>query len=118
MKIEIDEKVKELSYHIDKAMEFESDDEDEEYQVNKLSKDSVLSFILEQNDNLKNNLISRDDFIKLFNRCVLLLVGNTGCSEDFEILELILDELYNKKLIDKNKYNEIINGSNLGRWLD
>lgn len=118
MKIEIDEKIKELSYQIDKAMEFESDDEDEEYQVNKLSKDSVLSFILEQNDNLKNNLISYDEFIELFNRCILILVGNTGCSEDFEILELILDELYNKNIIDKNKYNEIINGSNLGRWLD
>ncbi|SHO58067.1 hypothetical protein [Vibrio quintilis] len=115
---EIEKKIKELSYHIDKAMIFESDDEDEEYHINKSSKDRVLKFILEQHDNLKNKIISHDEFVELFNRCILILVSNTGCSEDFEILELILDELYTEQLIDKDKYNEIINGSNLGRWLD
>ncbi|RJG42489.1 hypothetical protein [Motilimonas pumila] len=118
MKKDIKEKIKILSHQIDKAMKFESEDEDEEYFANKSSKDCVLNFILEQHENFKKDRVSRIEFTELFDKCILMLINNTGCSEDFEILESILDKLYSEKLIDEETYSEIVNGSNLGRWLD
>ncbi|USH04785.1 hypothetical protein K6Q96_24075 [Grimontia kaedaensis] len=114
----IDEEIKQLSNQIDIAMKFESYDEDEEYEKNKSSKYDVLKFILEKHDELKKKIISNTEFVNLFNKCILILINNTGCSEDFEILEEILDNLYEKNLIDSVKYKEIISKSNLGRWIE
>ncbi|GLS25909.1 hypothetical protein [Marinibactrum halimedae] len=111
------EHLKYLSSNISDAMLFESNDEDEEYQVNKNSKIKVLDFILDEHDKTNDNSISKEQFNIVFLKSLELLQANTGCAEDLEILEDILDVLYDKGLIDKEKYKNIIEGSPCGRWL-
>ncbi|ASA54574.1 hypothetical protein [Vibrio gazogenes] len=118
MNRDIKEQLKILTSKVESAMIFESDDDEEEYKVNKESKEEVFDFILGQYKNFKDELISESDYIFLFEQCMGLLANNTGCAEDMEILESILDRLYDMNIIDQNCYRNIVESSSLGRWLD
>lgn len=46
-----------------------------------------------------------------------VLLDNTGCQEDFEIMEEILRPVIEKKIIDKDLLEKYLQESPLSRWL-
>jgi len=98
-------------------MAFESDDEHEEYIVNKKAKTRILDFILKEKKQLDSKAISLNEFEIILEKSIKVLQENTGCAEDLEILEEILDALCNIKIINSQQYSDIVKGTSSGRWL-
>jgi hypothetical protein len=47
---------------------------------------------------------------------LLLLFDNTGCQEDFEILDEIISPLFEKNILDDKLLEKYCNNSPLSRW--
>ena len=60
--------------------------------------------------------ITENDKYLIKNEALKLLAENTGCVEDCKISEIILEELKNKQIIDKNYIDYYYSHENTGRW--
>jgi hypothetical protein len=52
----------------------------------------------------------------IINESLKLLAENTGCAEDCKISEIILNELEDRQIIDKNNIEYYFSNENTGRW--
>ncbi|WP_163830858.1 hypothetical protein [Spartinivicinus ruber] len=109
--------LKSLKKEVAESTVYLSDDENEQFFRNKNAKYKVLDFILERHSMYLSKKVNIHNFESEFDQAIEILQLNTGCAEDLEILEMILDELYDKKIINDKEYNDIISGTAASRWL-
>jgi predicted house-cleaning noncanonical NTP pyrophosphatase (MazG superfamily) len=99
---EIDKIKKEISrYH---QMSFKSESED--YQFNRALKEKLQQVIID--------FAKDDDIIR---EALLTLAETTGCAEDQQICEQILDNLYAKSYINNGHLDYFYKHLATGRWL-
>ncbi|AOR64125.1 hypothetical protein [Pectobacterium wasabiae] len=82
--------------------------DEDEYLENKKIKSEIVCFICDAHT-CGEQLLVEEAF--------KLLLDNTGCQEDFEILEEILSPVFKKKVIDNELLKEYLKDSPLFRWL-
>ncbi|MEL7631839.1 hypothetical protein AAGW04_23010 [Pectobacterium aroidearum] len=97
-----------LSDELASSYEKEYSSDEEEYFENKRIKSELVDFILDANSHGEMSLV--DSAFKV-------LLDNTGCQEDFEILEEIIRPIIEKKIIDKDLLEKYLQESPLSRWL-
>ncbi|WP_228007960.1 hypothetical protein [Citrobacter sp. BDA59-3] len=81
--------------------------EEDEYLANKEIKAELVDFIIKSNES--------SEFL-LVQDALLLLFDNTGCQEDFEILDEIISPLFEKNILDDKLLEKYCNNSPLSRW--
>jgi hypothetical protein len=97
-----------LSKELDDFYTKEYSSENEEYLENKGIKSRVVDLIIEAKQHDENQLIEK---------ALFLLFDNTGCQEDFEILNEIILPLVDKKIITKELIEKNLGeNSPLSRW--
>ena len=111
------EQLKIISSQVSEAMRFESDDEALEYEINMLSKKKIEAFIFDIAKVKYEDKISNEEYEHLLKNSLHILSSNTGCAEDLEILETILDPLFDKGIIDSERYKNLISSTACNRWL-
>src|SRR5215470_7439862 len=89
-----------------------SNDEDD-YNENLKIKNGIKELIIDINNN--DNIFENEKQL-LKNEILKLLGENTGCVEDCKIAEIILNELVEKNIINKNNVNYYYSNENTGRW--
>ncbi|MCG8711028.1 hypothetical protein JHU04_004369 [Brenneria sp. 4F2] len=97
-----------LSEELVSSYEKEYSSGEEEYFENKRIKSELVGFILDAN--------SRGE-MSFVDSAFEILLENTGCQEDFEILEEILRPVIEKKIIDEDLLEKHLQESPLSRWL-
>ena len=79
-------------------------------------------YLSEEGEYIENNII---DFIvksnelsefSLVQNALLLLFENTGCQEDFEILNEIITPLFENNILDNKSLKKYFGNSPLSRW--
>jgi len=85
-------------------MIFDSDTDD--YNYNKLLKNQLNEVIM----NSRNNII-------IVEKALLVLAKSTGCAEDQEIAEDIMDYLFENKIINTKELNLFYDNLGTNRWL-
>ena len=60
--------------------------------------------------------LSENQKNKRINEVLKLLAENTGCVEDCQIAEKILDDLFNKKIIKQKNIDYYYENENTRRW--
>lgn len=113
----LESKLNSLKLEVIEGTTFLSDNEEEQFIKNKKKKFKLLDFILEVYSMKNKGKLSEVDFNEFFNKSINILKSNTGCAEDLEILEMILDRLYDNGLINSKLYEKIVSDSSVGRWL-
>ncbi|MDC9614742.1 hypothetical protein PSI19_12890 [Xenorhabdus khoisanae] len=97
-----------ISQELDDFYTKEYSSEHEEYLENKAIKSRIVDLIAEAKECDENQLIDK---------AFLLLFDNTGCQEDFEILNEIITPLVDKKIITKELIEKNLGeNSPLARW--
>ncbi|MFK7050544.1 hypothetical protein FLACOL_00238 [Flavobacterium columnare] len=81
------------------------EDNTDDYNENKRIKNKLKDYIL---NNFSDN--------KKVREALYLLANHTGCAEDSEIAEEILDYLFENKIITQNEIDFFYSNSNLKRW--
>lgn len=66
---------------------------------------------------LKDVIIKNKDNKQIVEKALLVLAEVTGCAEDHEIAEEILDDLFGKVIIDKTQLDVYYSNVAAGRWL-
>ncbi|GKV78576.1 hypothetical protein PEC106568_37490 [Pectobacterium carotovorum subsp. carotovorum] len=97
-----------LSDELASSYEKEYSSDEEEYFENKRIKSELVDFIIDANSHGEVSFV--DGAFKI-------LLENTGCQEDFEILEEILRPVIEKKIINKDLLEKYLQESPLSRWL-
>ena len=83
-------------------MTFNNDEED--YIYNKQLKNKLKAVII---NSKSNNVIDK---------ALDVLAESTGCAEDLQIAEDILNELFENKVIDKNQFDTFYKNVGTNRW--
>ncbi len=83
-------------------MTFNNDEED--YIYNKQLKNKLKAVII---NSKSNNVIDK---------ALEVLAESTGCAEDLQIAEDILNELFENKVIDKNQFDTFYKNVGTNRW--
>ncbi|MDE9438000.1 hypothetical protein KKI95_19360 [Xenorhabdus bovienii] len=97
-----------ISKELDDFYTKEYSSENEEYLENKVIKSRIVDLIIKYKECDENQLIDK---------ALFLLFDNTGCQEDFEILNEIISPLFDKKIINKELIeNNLGENSPLARW--
>lgn len=81
--------------------------EEGEYIENKKIKSDIIDFIVKSNELSEFSLVQE---------ALLLLFNNTGCQEDFEILNEIITPLFEKNILDNQLLKKYFDNSPLSRW--
>ncbi len=66
---------------------------------------------------LKEIIINSQDNHMVVDKALLVLAESTGCSEDQEIAEEIINYLFENKFIDNKQLELFYNNIGTGRWL-
>lgn len=90
MNEELFSQLKNLSKKLNDFYSEEYLSEEDEYLANKEIKSELIGFIIKSNDSSEFCLVQD---------ALLLLFDNTGCQEDFEILDEIISPLFEKKFL-------------------
>jgi 6-pyruvoyl-tetrahydropterin synthase len=86
----------------------------EDFNENLKIKNNIKDLIIE----IRNNTsLTENNKQLIINELLKLLAENTGCVEDCKISEVILDELKDRKIIDKNNIEYYYFNENTGRWI-
>ncbi|MDU7195733.1 MULTISPECIES: hypothetical protein [Phytobacter] len=107
MNEELFSQLKNLSKKLNDFYSEEYLSEEDEYLANKEIKSELIEFIIKSNDS--------SEFL-LVQNALLLLFDNTGCQEDFEILDEIISPLFEKNILDDKLLEKYCNNSPLSRW--
>lgn len=99
--------LKKLSQKLNDFYSEEYQTEKDEYFANKEIKSELVDFII-KSYNSSEFCLAQD--------ALLLLFDNTGCQEDFEILDEIIPPLLEKNILDGKLLEEYCNKSPLSRW--
>ncbi|MDC9821179.1 hypothetical protein LW347_16395 [Pectobacterium polonicum] len=108
MKIDFKSRLVYLSDELTSSYEREYSSDEDEYFENKRVKSEIVDFILDANS------CGEVFFVE---SAFKLLLDNTGCQEDFEILEEILRPVIDRGIIDKGLLEKNLKESPLSRWL-
>ncbi|AYH04834.1 hypothetical protein EXT68_19700 [Pectobacterium parmentieri] len=81
--------------------------DEDEYIENKKIKSEVVCFICDAHACGERLLVEK---------ALKLLLDNTGCQEDFDILEEIISPVLKNKIIDSELLNKYLKDSPLFRW--
>ncbi|WP_415891267.1 hypothetical protein ACMXYV_08100 [Neptuniibacter sp. SY11_33] len=106
-----------LEKQVEAGSHFVSDDENLQFRTNRTAKLKVLDAINMVRNDYVNQSINKERYEFLFDKLLKIITKNTGCAEDLEIFEEILDELFDKGLIDEKIYRKYIYESPAARWL-
>lgn len=88
--------------------------EEVEYNDNFLHKKNLVEYVIECYIKNELDIVSKK---KTLADTLGILSEFTGCADDLEILEKLLDILIEKNIIDKKEYNNTIEMSSVSRWL-
>jgi hypothetical protein len=91
-------------------------DEEESYKKNKALKNKLKSFIEKVIKAFESNTINVQEKNDLITKALIVLAESTGCAEDLEIADNILDDLYEKEYISATDLNTFKENANTGRW--
>ena len=81
--------------------------EEGEYIENKKIKSDIIDFIVKSNELSEFSLVQN---------ALLLVFENTGCQEDFEILNEIITPLFENNILDNKSLKKYFGNSPLSRW--
>ncbi|WP_051263755.1 hypothetical protein [Tenacibaculum ovolyticum] len=93
---------KEIQNYYENSFEEGNDD----YKTNKLIKEKIKHLIIKIN-NLNSDVI---------NRALLVLAKSTGCTEDQEIADNIINNLHDNGYIDEKQLNYFYDNTAIRRW--
>ncbi|WP_158978793.1 hypothetical protein [Cellulophaga sp. L1A9] len=93
---------KEVQNYYENSFEEGNDD----YKTNKLIKEKIKHLIIDLNK-LNNDAI---------NKALLVLAKSTGCAEDQEIADDIINYLHDNKYIDEKQLNYFYDNTAVRRW--
>jgi len=83
-------------------------------QTNKFIKNKIRELIISKYETKK---MSETEKQTIINASLKLLAENTGCVEDCEIAEVILEDLFEKrKIINQKDIDDFYNNSAIRRW--
>ncbi|POD91403.1 hypothetical protein BV924_21230 [Pectobacterium odoriferum] len=97
-----------LSERLDSFYNEDFSSDKDMYRENKKIKSDVVAFILDANSCDERTFVDK---------AFKLLVENTGCQEDLEILREILLPVFEKKILDDELLDKYLKDSPLSRWL-
>lgn len=97
-----------LAQELDAFYDIEYSSDDEEYSKNKAIKLRIVELVLTAN-------CKRGDL--LIDKALTLLMENSGCQYDVQILMEILPPLVDSGLIAQEELSDYIDNSPMGRWL-
>ena len=103
---ELLERIKNVEKLISKYYEMSFENEKDDYNFNKSIKESLKQMILEsgsQNDRVKE-------------QALLVFAQSSGCAEDQEIAEEIIDDLFDNKLINNRQLDYFYENLGTKRW--
>lgn len=83
------------------------DSDDIERAENKSIKEEIVDLIIHAHKNRDYQLVKES---------IDVLIENTGCQEDFEILEEIVSPLQSAGILSDPELNDLVIGSPLSRW--
>ena len=99
------QKIESIEEQISQYYEMIFDNADEDYSYNKRLKNKLKEIII----NSKNNII--------IEKALLVLAKSTGCAEDQEIAEDIINYLFENKIVNNNQLDLFYNNLGTNRWL-
>lgn len=100
------QKIEIIEEQISQYYEMVFDDEGEDYNYNKQLKNKLKKIIL----NSKNDSI-------IIEKALLVLAKSTGCAEDQEIAEEIINYLFENKIINSHQLGVFYDNLGTNRWL-
>lgn len=99
------QKIESIEKHISQYYEMTFDNDNEDYNYNKMLKNKLKEIIV----NSKNNII-------IIEKALLVLAKSTGCAEDQEIAEEIINYLFENKIINNNQLDLFYDNLGTNRW--
>jgi hypothetical protein len=87
--------------------------EKDSYNENIKIKNIIKELIIAVNDTVSISEIEKQS---IKNKLLKLLAENTGCAEDCEIAEIILNDLIKRNIINQNDIDYYYSNENTGRW--
>lgn len=103
---ELLERIKNVEKLISKYYEMSFENEKDDYNFNKSIKESLKQIIVESD--------SQNDKVK--EQALLVLAQSSGCAEDQEIAEEIIDDLFDNKLINNRQLDYFYENLGTKRW--
>ena len=73
-------------------------------------------YLSEEGEYIENKKIKSDIIDFIVQNALLLLFENTGCQEDFEILNEIITPLFENNILDNKSLKKYFGNSPLSRW--
>lgn len=98
----------ELSTELDRFYSIKFKTEEDEYNENKRIKLAIIDFIVEAKKSNQSIYIGKG---------LELLFDNTGCQEDYEILNEIIAPLFEDNILSPELIGKYLQDSPLSRWL-
>lgn len=83
---------------------------------NRKEKGKINSFILEITSDVKKGIITQKQRDDLLEKALKLLGKYTGCTEDMEVADEILDNLLIKNFITKDDLKYFTDNTSINRW--
>ena len=102
---------------IQKATQTITDNEKDDEKRNREAKNTMLQFLLKKHTDHQAGKLNANEFKAHLNNALSVLQQYTGCAEDLEIFESILDTLLEKNIMTKEDYIQAINNTATNRWL-
>lgn len=99
------QKIESIEEQISQYYEMIFDSESEDYNYNKILKNKLKDIII----NSKNNVV-------IIEKALLVLAKSTGCAEDQEIAEEIINYLFENKIINNNQLDIFYDNLGTNRW--
>jgi hypothetical protein len=100
------QKIESIEKQISQYYEMTFDNDKEDYNYNEMLKNKLRDVIA----NSKNN-------VTIVEKALLVLAKSTGCAEDQEIAERIINYLFENKIINDSQLDLFYNNLGTNRWL-
>ncbi len=107
MKNELNNQLITLERKLNESYERDFDSDEEEYNENKKIKTELADFII------KSHQYGELDLVEA---AVKFLFDNTGCQEDYEILEQVIQPLLKLNILNQDLIKMYLSCSPLARW--
>lgn len=101
------EKLNEIENQIQKYYEMSFENDEEDYNYNRSLKIKIEHLIID----------SKKGHSNIIDAALLVLAKSTGCAEDQEIAENIINRLHDQKFISDVELNYFYDNISTGRWV-